>query len=46
MNYDLAMAHALGAVALRDAPPSHRKVHLTPHQRAVRVRALRGLQSV
>jgi hypothetical protein len=46
MNDDLAMAHALGAVALRDAPPSHRKVHLTPHQRAVRVRALRGLQSV
>lgn len=45
MHDDLAMAHALGAVALRDAPPSHRKVHLTPHQRAVRVRALRGLQS-
>ena len=46
MHDDLAMAHALGAVALKDAPPSHRKVHLTAHQRAVRVRALRGLQSV
>ena len=46
MHDDLAMAHALGAVALRDAPPSHRKVHLTPHQRTVRVRALRGLLSV
>jgi len=45
MHDDLAMAHALGAVALKDAPPSHRKVSLTASERAIRVRALRGLSS-
>lgn len=42
MNDDLAMSHALGAIALRDAPPSHRKVTLTPSQYTARIRALRG----
>lgn len=42
LHDDLAMAHALGAVALKDAPPSHRKVNLTQSQYTARVRALRG----
>ena len=41
MHDDLAMAHALGAVALRDAPSSHRRVHLNDGQRVARTRLLR-----
>jgi len=43
MHDDLAMAHALGAVALASAPPTHRKVHLTTGQYTARIRALRGV---
>jgi hypothetical protein len=42
MHDDLAMAHALGAVALRDAPATHRRVHLNDGQRVARTRLLRG----